>query len=114
MSGDWSLWGLVLACGLATYFWRGAGVFVSGRLDTDRPVFRWLACVAYATLAALIARIVFLPAGVLEETALWQRLLASALALLVFLLTRKNLFLGVIAGGAGLMLIKVTSDTPLL
>lgn len=107
MSADWDLWALVLICGVATYLWRGAGVFVSGRISTERPVFRWLACVAYATLAALIARIVLLPAGTLEDTALWQRLLATAAALAIFFLTRKNLFLGVIAGGAALVAIVV-------
>ena len=30
-------------------------------------IFRWFNCIAYSILAALIARIVIFPAGVLEE-----------------------------------------------
>lgn len=109
MSGDLELWLLVLACGGATYLWRGLGVFVSGRVATEGPVFRWLACVAYATLAALIARIVLLPTGTLEATELWQRLLATTIALAVFFATRKNLFVGVVAGGAALVALATIS-----
>jgi len=109
MSGDLDLWLLVLACGAATYLWRGLGVFVSGRIGTEGPVFRWLACVAYATLAALIARIVLLPVGTLEDSALWQRLLATAIALGIFFLARRNLFLGVVAGGASLVALVLTT-----
>ncbi len=103
MSGSFELWLLVLVCGAATYLWRWLGVFVSGTINVDGPVFRWLACVAYATLAALISRILFLPVGTLADTQLWERLLATVIALGVFFLTRRNLFLGVIAGGMALV-----------
>ena len=56
-------------------------------------------------LAALVSRIVFLPAGVLADTALWARLVAAGVALGLFLLTGMNLLLGVVAGGAALIAI---------
>lgn len=105
MSANLELWLLVLACGAATYLWRGLGVLVSGTINVDGPVFRWLACVAYATLAALISRILFLPVGTLADTLLWERMLATAVALGIFFLTRKNLFLGVIAGGIAIVVL---------
>jgi len=95
---------LVLACALATYVWRGLGAAISGRVRAEGPLFTWLGCVAYAMLAGLVARIVVLPLGTLEATALWQRLAAGAIALAAyFLLTRKNLFVGVIAGGVAII-----------
>lgn len=97
---------LALTCGAATYLWRGFGVAVSARIKPDGELFRWVGCVAIATLAGLISRIVLLPSGALEATALWQRLAATGIALAAyFLLTRKNLFVGVIASAAAMYLI---------
>jgi branched-subunit amino acid transport protein len=99
-----SLMVLVIACALATYVWRGLGAAISGRVRAEGPLFTWLGCVAYAMLAGLVARIIVIPFGTLEATALWQRLGAAAIALAAyFLLTRKNLFVGVIAGGVAIV-----------
>ena len=49
-------------------------------------------------LAALVARIVILPVGLLTASTLGDRLFACALALVVFFLRRRNLFIGVGAG----------------
>lgn len=91
-------WLLVIACGFGTYVWRALGVALSGRLRADSELFHWISCVAYAMIAALVSRIVFLPAGLLAQSALPERLVASALALAVYFATRRNLFLGVGAG----------------
>ena len=99
-----SLMVLVIACALATYVWRGLGAAISGRVRAEGPLFTWLGCVAYAMLAGLVARIVVMPLGTLESTALWQRLGAAAIALAAyFLFTRRNLFVGVIAGGVAIV-----------
>ncbi|KPK03993.1 MAG: hypothetical protein AMJ64_14605 [Betaproteobacteria bacterium SG8_39] len=99
-----SLMALVIACALATYVWRALGAAISGRVRAEGPLFTWLGCVAYAMLAGLVARIVIMPLGTLEATALWQRLGAAAIALVVyFLLTRKNLFVGVLTGGVAIV-----------
>ena len=105
MTPDLELWLLVLACTLATFVWRGGGLLVSRTIGADGAVMRCLTCIAYATLAALIARIVFLPTGLLEATALWERLAALAVALALFFATRMNLLVGVVAGGAALIAI---------
>jgi branched-subunit amino acid transport protein len=47
-----------------------------------------------------------MPSGVLEQTALWQRLAATAVAVIAyFVLTRKNLFVGVITSALVMYLI---------
>ena len=92
-------WLLVLACGAATYLWRGLGVLLSARVRTTSAAFVWVGCVAYAMIAGLTARILLMPSGTLGQTELSHRLLAAAIALAVFfVVTRRNLFLGVCAG----------------
>ena len=103
MSSELELWLLVAVCARATYAWRGAGVLVSGGINPNSALFAWLGCIAYATLAALISRIMFLPVGALAETALAERLLATAFAAAVFVGTGRNLFAGVIAGSGAIM-----------
>jgi branched-subunit amino acid transport protein len=101
---------LAIACGLGTYVWRGLGVAVSARIRPESALFAWIGCVAFAMLAGLISRVVLIPSGALEHTALWQRLAATGLALVAyFLFTKKNLFAGVIASAAAMYLILLLS-----
>lgn len=97
------LWLLVLACALATYLWRGLGVLLSGRVTVNSELFKWAACIAYAMVAGLISRIVFMPSGMLTATGLVDRLLACALALGAYYLSRRNLLIGVATGVAAIM-----------
>lgn len=92
------LWLLVLASAGATYAWRGLGVLLSGRIRAESELFNWVACVAYAMIAGLIARVVVMPTGLLTETLLAERAAACGLALLAFYASRRNLFVGVITG----------------
>jgi branched-subunit amino acid transport protein len=101
------IWWSILGASLVTYASRGVGVLLSGRINTDGPLFRWVSAVAYALLAALIARLLVVPLGPLASTTLTIRLLSAALALSVYLLSRRNLMLGVAAGGAGLALLRI-------
>lgn len=95
----------VLATGAAvTYAWRALGVALSGHLDPESPLFEWVACVAYALLAGLIARMIVLPIGPLAETAMADRIGAAAIAFAAFFLTRRNMLLGVTVGIGALML----------
>lgn len=92
------LWPLMLACGAATYLWRGLGVLLSGRLEPRSALFEWVACVAYALIAGLIARIIVMPSGLLAQTAMADRLLACAAAFMAYRLARGNMFVGLICG----------------
>ena len=103
--GPWWPWLLLLAAALVTYAWRALGVAIGGRIAADGPLFEWVSAVAYALLAALIARMVIDPMGPLEATPLIDRLAGVAVALVTFLLTRRNLLAGVGAGVATLVLL---------
>lgn len=99
---------LVLACGVFTYLWRGLGVVFARRLDVESELFRWVTCVAFAMIAGLLSRILLLPTGPIAATGLAERMAATACALAVFfVLTRRNLFAGVIAGAAAMVAIRL-------
>lgn len=95
---DWTLWAVVLLSGAATYFWRALGVAIAGRVRPDSEAFRLFACIAYAMLAGLIARMVILPEGILAEAPLSYRLVGVFLAVAVFFAAKRNLPLGVAVG----------------
>ena len=98
---------LVLACAAGTYIWRGLGVAVAGRLDPNGEIFNWLASVALAMVAGLVARMLIEPAGVLAATSFSARLVATACALVVYyVLTRRNLLAGVLTGCVAIVLLE--------
>lgn len=94
---------LVLGCALATYLWRGLGILVSGRVRMDSEFFIWAGCVAYALIAGLAVRILLLPTGTLAATPLPDRLVACVIALIVYFVFRRNLFVGIAAGFVALV-----------
>jgi branched-subunit amino acid transport protein len=97
---------LILACGAATYAWRGLGVMLSGRVRTDAAVFVWVGCVAWAMIGGLTARILIMPTGILAATTFADRLVGAGVALAVFFaLTRRNLLAGVLAGFATMIVL---------
>ena len=55
---------VILVTSLATYLSRFLGVISSEKMDIKSKIFRWFNCIAYAILAALIARMIIFPAGV--------------------------------------------------
>jgi branched-subunit amino acid transport protein len=99
---------LVLACAIATYLWRGLGLLVSGRVRMDSAFFVWAGCVAYALIAGLAVRIILFPAGTLAATPLSARLVACAIALAAYFASRKNLFVGIVAGFVALVALIAT------
>jgi len=108
-TGIWWPFVVMLAGAAATYVWRALGVALSGRIDPEGPVFDWVACVAYALLAGLIARMILLPSGPLAEVSLAQRIAAAAAAAIGFWLLRRSVMLGVAVGAlalVGLVLMK--------
>ena len=70
---------VILVTSFATYLSRFLGVVSSEKINETSKIFRWFNCVAYSTLAALIARMVIFPAGVLLEANLLLRLLVLSL-----------------------------------
>ncbi len=96
----------VMAAGAAaTYVWRALGVALSGRIEPQGKLFEWIACIAYALLSALIARMILLPSGPLAGVPLYVRIGAAILGLAVFFLARRNMPLGVACAVATLMIL---------
>ena len=87
------LWVVLAVATGVTYLWRGLGVAVATRISADGAFASWMSCVAYGMLAGLIARMIVFPAGVLGETGLEDRLIATAVGLAVFFSFRRNLLL---------------------
>ena len=82
---------VILVTSFATYLSRFLGVVSSEKIDATSKIFRWFNCIAYSILAALIARIVIFPAGVLEEAELLVRLIVIIISIIVFFISKKNL-----------------------
>ncbi len=58
---------VIIVTSLATYLSRFLGVLSSEKIKETSKIFRWFNCLAYSTLAALIAKIVIFPSGNLSE-----------------------------------------------
>ena len=57
----------IFVTSIATYLSRFLGVLSSEKIKETSKIFRWFNCLAYSTLAALIARMVIFPAGDLAD-----------------------------------------------
>ena len=81
----------ILVTSLATYLSRFLGVVSSEKIKETSKIFKWFNCLAYSTLAALIARIVIFPSGVLSEADYVIRIIVLITSILVFYVTKRNL-----------------------
>ena len=81
----------ILVTSLATFSSRFFGVITSEKIKENSKIFRWFNCLAYSTLAALIARIIILPSGVLSEVDYLIRFIVIISSIFLFYLTKKNL-----------------------
>ncbi len=102
-----AIWLLIAGAFVVTYMWRGLGVALGGGISLEGPLFRWVAAVAYAMLAGLIARMILLPLGALGATPIAERLLAAGIALAVFHVSRRNMLLAVFSGAATLVVLEL-------
>ena len=82
---------IIIITSLATYLSRFLGVVSAEKIKETSKMFRWFNCLAYSTLAALIARIVIFPSGALSETDYIIRFIIVISSIVVFFLTKKNL-----------------------
>ena len=82
---------VILVTSLATYLSRFLGVVSSEKIKETSKIFRWFNCLAYSTLAALIARIVIFPSGALSEADYVIRIIVLVTSILVFYVTKRNL-----------------------
>ena len=82
---------VIIVTSLATYLSRFLVVVSAEKIKETSKMFRWFNCLAYSTLAALIARIVIFPSGSLSEIDYLIRFIVVILSVVVFYLSKKNL-----------------------
>ena len=80
----------ILVTSLATFLSRFLGAVSSQGIKETSKIFKWFNCLAYATFAALIARTIIFPVGVLNEAGYLIRLIVVILSLVVFFVSKKN------------------------
>ena len=80
----------ILATSLATFLSRFLGVISAEGIKETSKIFRWFNCLAYATLAALIARTIIFPAGILIDTSYYCRFVVVVFSISIFFTTKKN------------------------
>jgi branched-subunit amino acid transport protein len=94
------LWALLALAVLATFVWRLAGVVLAGRIAEEGPLFAWIAAIAYAMVAGLMARVILMPRGDIAWETIWPRAVALAVGFVVWRIAGKRVAWG-LAGGVG-------------
>ena len=90
----------IIATSLATFISRFSGAITSEKVKAKSKTFEWFNCVAYSTLAALVARMIIFPAGVLAGSDLIIRIFVVFICVVIFILSKKNLVLPTIFSAA--------------
>ena len=80
----------ILVTSLATFSSRFLGVVSSEGIKETSKLFRWFNCLAYSTLAALIARTIIFPAGVLSDVSYLSRAMVILFCLFIFFISKRN------------------------
>ena len=80
----------ILVTSIATFSSRFLGVISSEGIKETSKLFRWFNCLAYSTLAALIARTIIFPVGVLSEASYIVRAIVVLFCLFIFFISKRN------------------------
>jgi Branched-chain amino acid transport protein (AzlD) len=95
---------LVLVGFLPNEVWRMLGLVFGHGIDEQSELFSWARAVATAVLAGVVAKLLLFPPGALAAVPLAVRLVAIACGLGAFLVVRRSVFAGVLAGEVVLVL----------
>ena len=95
---DTYIYSAIVISALATYLPRFLGVFSSEFVNEEGKIFKFVSCISYGILTALIARIFIHPVGALEETSTLVRLLVAAITILVLFVSKKNVLFSSLFG----------------
>jgi hypothetical protein len=79
----WGVWLALSAACLGTYACRALGVKLSGHIHQESEIFRWVAAVTYAMVAALTVRMLLMPLGLLATVPMVLRMLICVVSLAV-------------------------------
>lgn len=96
MSSWYAYGALILAGFLPNEVWRMLGLWIGAGLREDSEILYWVRAVAAATLAGVIAQLLFAPPGILADVAPVLRYGSVAFGFVVFWLTRRSIFFGTI------------------
>ncbi|HEX7791008.1 MAG TPA: AzlD domain-containing protein [Afipia sp.] len=97
--GDGRAIALLLFAGFfSNEIWRAVGVVIGGNIDENAEVLIWVRAVAAAILAGVIAQILMSPPGALATVPGAVRYGAAVFGFAVFLLARRSVLAGVVAG----------------
>jgi branched-subunit amino acid transport protein AzlD len=103
-AGEYGAWlALILAGFLPNEVWRWLGVIFATGLNEDSEILVWVRAVATAILGGVIAKLTIFAPGVLAQTPLTVRVAALAIGFAAFVLVRRSVFAGVLAGEAALI-----------
>lgn len=104
MSADlWPYLVVVLAGFLPNEMFRMAAVLLSRGVDEQSELFGWIRVMATTLLAAVVSRLVYAPAAVLDPVPIAVRVGAIAVGVLSYFALRRSLLLGILAGEACLI-----------
>ncbi len=98
----WPYLFIAIAGWLATDIWRWLGVLAGNRLREDSEVLNWVRAVATALVAAVVAKLILYPTGVLEASPMWLRLGSIAVGASAFFAAGKKPAIGIGASIAAL------------
>ena len=80
----------ILVTSLATFSSRFLGAISSQGIKVTSKLFKWFNCLAYSTLAALIARTIIFPVGVLSDASYLSRIVVVLFCLFIFFISKRN------------------------
>ena len=100
----WPYFVLVLVGYLPNEVWRALGLVLARGLDEDSEVVVWSRAVATAILAGVIAKLILFSTGALDTIPLWVRVAAAVCGFLAFLVGKRSVVVGVVAGELALLM----------
>ena len=80
----------ILVTSLATFSSRFLGAISSQGIKETSKLFKWFNCLAYSTLAALIARTIIFPVGLLSDASYLCRIVVVLFCLIIFFISKRN------------------------
>lgn len=101
----WHTAGALLLASVGTYVCRAGGVLLSGHINQDSEIFKWLSAVTYSMIAALTVRLILMPTGALATVPVTIRIAIAVVSLGVMLLRPGGRLVPALMTGTGLMLI---------
>lgn len=104
LSPEWMPWiALVLVGFLPSEIWRWLGAILGRGVDETSALFAWVKAVATATLAAVVAKLAFYPAGSLASLPVELRAGAIVAGVIAYAVFRRSVLAGVLVGEGVLM-----------